>query len=378
MINTAKPDKNKLIKSDDPVRINKINKLSKTDNPVKKSNLIGSDNTGKISKLIKSDDTVKKSKLIRSESDGDIPMEKIPFDVGIIIDMNENEVSPDKRSKGYNENNINKSLETEKKNVSFNNNELSGNSKQNLRDQYNKDLYIQENLSLPWNMRIMLQLKKIGEKSIGYKWMHDKEMNNCEKSKMLLTSMEIVLLAVLAAITSGEFISLVSQSGIQNSFGALVGISVSQIVIIFLCTLVKGFKDLGEYERLIFAHRFSKLKFDELYYSIEQQFSRTISKRSDGDSFLEAKTREFTDLMFNSPIISRDVLNSYMKATNKDDIYKPILVGQFDTIEIIIDKNDNNNINMAPKKEEDDINNSNYNMTNEKLKFQIDRWLNNN
>lgn len=317
-----------------------------------------------------------------SDDDKHMPLQKIPMNGDIIInfDKDDNKIGNSKNNKDIE---IGKNGKKHKSSHSSQPSQISqtSQSSQTSKPKQNKENeYIYENLSVPWNMRVMVQLKKIGEKSIGYKWMHEQEIISNEKWKNIYSILEIVILAIITTVTGGEFIGLVSKSGIQDSFGALVAISAVQLGLSFCYALIKGLKDYGNYDSLIIMHRIAKLKFNEIYYDVEKQFSKPIEKRCDGDTFLEAKTKEFNDLMFNSPLIDKSTMKKYVKATANEDIYKPVLVGQFDRIEIVIDQNDNkigiktkdDNMNTAKQvtTKEDDI-------ADEKIKFQFDRWLNN-
>jgi len=56
-----------------------------------------------------------------------------------------------------------------------NNNDINNNNNDNKNNDRKNKKYVYDDLSTPWNFRVMTQLKKIGEKSIGYKWMHEQK-----------------------------------------------------------------------------------------------------------------------------------------------------------------------------------------------------------
>lgn len=353
----------------------------------------------------------KEKKYTDENSDNNNPIEKIKFDVdSTIINFGDNDNDNDTNNDNDNENdsdgeelqNLGKNNATNKSNVNIPNNspnapnnDPNGNTTNILNNKPNigpSNIPIYEDLSVPWNRIVMTQLKKIGEKSIGYKWMHEQEILHNDKWNSIYSILEIILLAIIGTIQSGEFIGFVGNFGLGNYYGAVVSINAVQLGLVFIYAVVKGLKDFGNYDKLVFEHRLAKLKFSEIYSDIEKQFSRPISRRCDGDTFLEAKSKEFNDLMFNVPTISKDIVNQYMKATENEDIYKPLLIGHFDKIEIVIDNHNDNLISLRKNDNEThsrkrkinkntndntDMDTDNDNHDNEIMKYQIDRWLQN-
>jgi len=188
-----------------------------------------------------------------------------------------------------------------------------------------------------WNYQTMLLLKKIGEKSIGYKWMHEKDYEHYDNKDGFYQRIEIILLAIIDVLASGGFVAFVSATDINNNrVAAIVILAIGLLLAIFL-SIAKGLREKGEYPQKMFNNKWSALKFSEMYYSIQGQFTVPETKRVDGSQFLHEITKQFNDLMFTSQSIRKETVDAYLEATENSDIYKPILVGNMDQIEIVIE-----------------------------------------
>ena len=59
--------------------------------------------------------------------------------------------------------------------------------------------YLIDDLEKPWNYRIMTQLQIIGEKALGYKWMHNKDLEYYTVLLKYMTIAEIIFTTLHAA-----------------------------------------------------------------------------------------------------------------------------------------------------------------------------------
>lgn len=244
-------------------------------------------------------------------------------------------------------------------------------------------------LSKERNIVLMTQLKKIGEKSIGYKWMHNYEKEYYEKNEGIYKIWEIILLAIIGTITGGEFVAFTSEfAKVLNAASTNIlvtiiifwGINTLKLIISLIYAVVKGLKDSGDFPKKIYDHQYTCAKFNEIYMDIQNQFTLSVKNREIDSSFLQNKTKEFNELMQTAPKIRRSTINKYIKATENEDIYKPLLVGEFDKIEIVIDEDkDNVNLRVTKNNPHDMVNNTTGfdSLTQNKAKYQISRWLKN-
>ncbi len=256
-------------------------------------------------------------------------------------------------------------------------------------DQVNKESILNENRyfratnsdDAAWNYKIRLMLKKLGEKSIGYKWMHDKDAQNDDENNKKYSIIEVVLLTILGALTGGEFLGLIFSAGLYFSRNFLIAVVSVQIVFIIACGSIKGYKDVNNFEESIWKHTYAGQKFNEIFLGIQEQFALNLNDRDTDKVFLKNIVKQYDDLMLISPQISKGTMKDYIKATENYDIYKPSIVGGIDTIEIVIDDNRPKTVAMAninPHQDRRMIDNltSNKNLQLEsKLNYEIDRWL---
>lgn len=215
------------------------------------------------------------------------------------------------------------------------------------------------NNSLSVLLKYEIMLKKFGEKSLGYKWMHVQDQYYYENIEYIFKIFEIIVLGMLAALTGGEFVWLFFSTGALSLF-YIVSLSV-QVVLIFLSSIVRGIREVKDYASIIENHRNTAIKFGLVNLYIQEKFS---IEPNNNERFLKKITKKYSDLLENAPVIRKSTLNKYIKATGDGDIKKSFIIGGYDKIEIIIDK-DIENTNVKIKKEDID----------DKYKFEMQRWL---
>lgn len=250
------------------------------------------------------------------------------------------------------------------------------NTKNNKYDTDIHTTYQNINLEEPWNMAISIKLKQIGEKSAGYRWMHDHEKIYYTKISKIYMILEVILLAIMGTLSSGDFVMFMINNKINGGSGGLI-ISSTQLLLLLIYCVVKGLYDTGNYSNIILSHHTASSKFNELFLEIDIQTRLPISKREPDSNFLIHKTKEYITAMNESPAIRQSTIDKYILATENEDIYKPPIAGEFDKIEIVI--HDENNIKVKSRSITSDKNEKSPKTNNidPKLKNQIDRWLNN-
>lgn len=197
--------------------------------------------------------------------------------------------------------------------------------------------YIVDDLEKPWNYRIMLQLKTIGERSLGYKWMHNEELMYYAQRLKMLTILEIVLTTLHATSIAGSIVSLFNNT---NIYALMIILTCIQTVL-FICTnIIKTWKEAAEYPTKIYDHRWSCIKFGQIATQIQNQFCLHVSKRNNDENFLEYKSTDFDDALFGAPIIRSVTMKQYLDGTKDSNIIKPLSLGNIGNIEIVVDKNE--------------------------------------
>lgn len=211
-----------------------------------------------------------------------------------------------------------------------------------------------------WNYRMLSLLKKIGEKSMGYRWMHDQEVLFYENLNSIYSKIELILLAILGTITSSLFIGLLSNIGLEKNHFVMIIITSLELLLLLCYSIVKGFHN-PEYSKHIFNHNNVGAKFNTINLDIQEQLSLEIQDREVDKIFLKRIIKLYNELMEISPKIRKQTMNKYIVATKNFDIYKPLIADGFEIIDI-----ENNNLN---NKEQGGMN------LDEKNNYQIERWL---
>ncbi len=230
--------------------------------------------------------------------------------------------------------------------------------------------YIVEDLEKPWNYRIMSQLQNIGEKSLGYKWMHNEEMCYYTYRLTFVTTVEIVFAALHGASLLGSIVSLFDA---DNSFILYVTLTLVQGLFYIGHTIMKTYKEASDFPGKIYEHRWSSIEFSRIATAIQNQFCMPISKRDNDENFLDYKTGEFDSAQFGAPVIRTETKNRYIEGTKDSDISKPMTLGDIDKIEIVIDKSEEDveitDVNL--KSREKDI----MRNIDNKFQYEYDRFL---
>src|SRR3972149_11971518 len=131
--------------------------------------------------------------------------------------------------------------------------ESSSNKKEKKLNKKKGKKKLKINESEPWNYRILVLLKKIGERSMGYKWMYNEDRKYFESTEKYLNIAEITNLAIIGTLTAYDFISFLTDSENSNSTSFFV-IRILQIIFLTFLSTVKGIRDNGEYQSKIFHY----------------------------------------------------------------------------------------------------------------------------
>lgn len=215
----------------------------------------------------------------------------------------------------------------------------------------------------PWNFRIKLLLKKIGEKSMGYRWMHEKESMNYETKDYWIGLLELFLGAMITTLTSGTLVGLFADTNLRNNPETIVSLTMIELIFALILSVTIGIKEHSDFRSKQIDHKNTAYKFTQLYHSIQEQFSINLEEREKDNIFLRLKIQEYDSLMENSLNISKQILNKYIEASKNYDIYKPAILGHFDNIEITDDAHGTVNINI-----QEDTKLDNY---------EFNRWMKN-
>ncbi|AYV78738.1 MAG: hypothetical protein Edafosvirus29_2 [Edafosvirus sp.] len=220
----------------------------------------------------------------------------------------------------------------------------------------------------PWNNRMKLLLKRLGEKSMGYRWMHDQENAHFLKLDNTFNNLQIILGTLLATLNSTGLATLYANTA--NNFNIIFSLTLIGLILSAILTIIMGIREKNEYNTIAFNHKDTASKFTKIYHSIQEQLSLDMEDREIDKEFLGKKIREYDELMQNKPNIRKKILDKYVDETKNINIYKPIITDEFENIDID-DDNDNTVINIKSKNELHDKDKQ------KKIDYEISRWLNN-
>lgn len=218
----------------------------------------------------------------------------------------------------------------------------------------------------PWNPRIQLRLKSIGEKAMGYRWMSYREVTYNQEWHSFYTRLETVLFTIITTIASGEFVTILFEA----NHTVLIIVSIAELIFLFSHGVAQSLKDKGDYLNKSKHFNDNAAKFNEIYLSILNQLSIPIDRREEGVDYLKEMTDKFNDLMFSPIKVRQETIDQYIKETKNSNIYKPLLVGGLDKIDIVIDAESSKPI-IQHQASTHKLNPG----MNEKIDHEINRWL---
>lgn len=217
----------------------------------------------------------------------------------------------------------------------------------------------------PWNYKILLLLRKIGKKTMGYRWMHEQESQYNEDMETKLTIYEIVILSLLGIVTCGEFVGFIIDLGLDNN--RIIYIVLTSFQLLFLCVsgIIKGYKEANKFSTNQTDHNYAASKFGEINLNIQNQLSLNLSDRDRDKDFLKNIIKNFNDIMFLAPKIREEVKKKYLEEADENNIFNPI-TEDINTLQVVVIKDE-----LEDEKKNDKL----IDEINLKSKYQIDRWL---
>lgn len=212
-----------------------------------------------------------------------------------------------------------------------------------------------------WNYKIVLLLQKIGKRTMGYRWMHDQESQNNDAQDNKYMIAQIVLNVLNAVISGSIMVTLIYAANLQNDLTTLYILTAITLALQIASGVVTGIRESSDFSETSIKHNYAAIKFGELNLDIQNQFSLNIDARDTDKDFLKNIIKRYNDLNMTSPKISDDVKQKYVASDEDNDVYNPIIVGDYNNIQMSDKKND--------RMQDDDIEKGS------KSKYEIERWL---
>ena len=251
---------------------------------------------------------------------------------------------------------------------------LSASSSHDEEIEYSSEEELEEiyDIEEPWNYRIQLLLKKIGERAMGYKYMHIQDQYHYVWVLRVYFLIEVVVLSIIGMLTGGQLVGFIASSDFAEDPKIVIPLNIIQILIVFLYAIIRGFRMVGGYEDNIWSHKYNSAKFNEIFLEIQEQLSLPTADRAVDKEFLKYIIKQYNGLLETSPKIRQKSIKKYLKSVEDENIFKPITIGGFEKIEIVINK-------KRKKENKDKDKEKSKTGTLNRLpfvdKFEIDRWL---
>ncbi|MBA42882.1 MAG: hypothetical protein CMF62_02595 [Magnetococcales bacterium] len=219
-------------------------------------------------------------------------------------------------------------------------------------------------LNTPWNYRIKILLKKIGEKSMGYRWMHEQESIYYKRIDYWVGVMQIVITAILTLLSSGTLILLLTETNSNNNLTSKLTLTLIELFLTLLLNIINGVQNHSDYKGVSKKHLQSSFNFIRIYHTIQEQLTLPVLQRENDHEFLQEKIKEYDDLVLEAPEIQKKIRDEYLTATKDHSIFKPSILGDIENIEI----DDNIERQNTDSEYQNELN---------QYKFQIDRFIHN-
>lgn len=219
-----------------------------------------------------------------------------------------------------------------------------------------------------WNRRTMMLLKKIGEKALGYRWMHYEEFKYNETMFTRYNNIEMILMAISSGFAGA--LLFVQSLGVTDQV-VLIVLTAIIMGTSLLSVITKIVKDNNDYPKLIFDHKYNSTKYGEINLTIQNQLALNIADRESDKEFVQNIIKNYNVLLFEAPSIRGKIMREYTEKTKDSKISKPVDV---ETIEIVVENNDDNNYVTTPMMSGHRIDGT---QSTSRYGYEIDRWLSN-
>lgn len=191
---------------------------------------------------------------------------------------------------------------------------------QKLREEY----FIQSN---GWNENIEKDIKKIGDKAEGWRWMHKNSAAKFTKLYHIWGVINVCICLLLGVGSIPNILTCQSNWDILKWFVTVIQFLIS-------CSLgVAHFLDYGGRKQ---NHKTAESGFATLFFHIKTQLGMDRKSRQNGEHYAEWIQKEYTDLSSNPDIpgIPGDIYKMYLKKIEGTGISN---IDELDTISIYKD-----------------------------------------
>lgn len=229
-----------------------------------------------------------------------------------------------------------------------------------LKENYSNNASNENSDEKPWNYKILLLLKKIGKKTMGYRWMHEQDTKYYTAKNNRFNMYERLILAFLATITGGGFVSFIAGVDLTENRTVFIVLSIIELVTVFFAAIVKEYRYVNDYEKYKNDHSMAAVKNAEINLEIQYQLALDVNQRETDKYFLANIIKKFNDILYEAPKIRAETKDKYLEGSEDNEMFNPIITDNGMLQVVVHDAKDTDKTN---------INNDS------RMKYQIDRWL---
>jgi len=165
---------------------------------------------------------------------------------------------------------------------------------------------------ITWNRAIENVARDIGNKAMGYKWMH---IHSAEKLELYYNRLSYVNIAIAPIIAIG----VIAPPEMSSQFYLKVILSVLALTNGIASSLLKFWNNIEKSQE----HRYTAIRYSSLVSNIRRQLSLPYNNRQDGKVYIEWIAREYDQLVGISPPLDRKCIAAYARVAKITNIPVP-------------------------------------------------------
>jgi hypothetical protein len=187
-------------------------------------------------------------------------------------------------------------------------------------------LPVTDEIANSWsNEPIRMLLQRIGQKSMGYQIMHERQAGRLTRHETWLNLWMNINTATLAILSTSSLLTVIAEikdNSMHNNL--MLVISVVDIVFVFSHAIAVGITQTTNFAKEIGSHRSMAYNWSCLFSEIQKQFS--VQDR-DAKELTNYSMEQYNNLLKNSvDTIPRKVLKEYENETKDMHIQRPLIV----------------------------------------------------
>ena len=194
--------------------------------------------------------------------------------------------------------------------------------------------------------------------------MHEEEAKNYDKKDTKVSISELIIITFVTILSGTGFANFLIVSDLNKNKIIYVILTAIIVIVTFASLFIKGYRLLYKYDKRKFDHQIAALKNMKINLKIQFQLALNIKDRKNDIIFTNQIIKKYNDLMSLSPQIRDGTKKKYLEKAEDNDMFNPIITDADGMLQIVI--HDDKNIK---ENGEDNIDS--------KMKYQIDRWLQN-